>query len=66
MAEWVDVDDPNYYKITVFDDGNSRFKEYENKWFIVSQWAGKVRLININKKTEIRSICGWKLIEDEN
>lgn len=66
MPEWVDVHDPNYYKITVFDDGNKRFSNLENKWFIVSQWVGKVRVINVNNKTEIRSISRWKLIEDEN
>ncbi len=65
MPEWVDVDDPNYYKITVFDDGNKRFSNLENKWFIVSQWVGKVRVINVNNKTEIRSISRWKLREDE-
>mgnify|MGYP001247625934 FL=1 len=65
MPEWVDVHDPNYYKITVFDDGNKRFSTLENKWFIVSQWVGKVRVINVNNKTEIRSISRWKLREDE-
>ena len=66
MPDWIDVEDPNCYKITVFDDGNCRFKNYENKWFIVGQWVGKVRLKNINKQTEIRSISRWKIIEDEN
>jgi hypothetical protein len=66
MTEWEDVDDPTCYKINVFDDGNYRFKKYENKWFIISKWIGKVHLINIDKKTEIRSISRWKLIEDEN
>tara|TARA_B100001057_G_C22309393_1_gene741448 strand:+ start:288 stop:488 length:201 start_codon:yes stop_codon:yes gene_type:complete len=66
MPEWIEVDDPNCYKIIVFDDGNQRYQKYENKWFITSKWVGKVRLINIDKQTEIRSISSWKLREDEN
>ena len=30
MTEWEDVDDPTCYKIIVFDDGNNRYKKYEN------------------------------------
>ena len=66
MTDWEDVDDPTCYKIIVFDDGNNRYQKYENKWFIISKWIGKVHLINIDKQTEIRSISRWKLIEDEN
>ena len=66
MTEWENVNDPTCYKIIVFDDGNNRYQKYENKWFIISKWIGKVHLINIDEKTEIRSISRWKLIEDEN
>ena len=66
MTEWEDVDDPTCYKINVFDDGNIRYQKYENKWFIISKWIGKVHLINIDKNTEIRSISRWKITEDEN
>lgn len=63
---WIDVDDPTCYKIHVFDDGNERYQRYENKWFIIKKWGkGKVYLLNIDKKTEIRSISEWKVMKDE-
>ena len=44
MTQWIHVDDETCYKIYVFDDGNQRYKQYTNKWFIVGSWGkGKVR-----------------------
>ena len=66
MTQWIHVDDETCYKIDVFDDGNQRYKQYTNKWFIVGSWGkGKVRLLNIDNTTEIRSISRWKLVECE-
>tara|TARA_B100000963_G_scaffold356346_2_gene376282 strand:+ start:3423 stop:3623 length:201 start_codon:yes stop_codon:yes gene_type:complete len=62
MSNWV-ICEPNYnkaIKVTVFDDGNTEYKKYTNKWFIISTWRGKVKLINIDNTTIINSISEWK------
>lgn len=55
---------PNYnqpIRITLFDDGNVSYKNYENRWFICGKWRGKVKLINIDNTTIINSISEWKI-----
>ena len=59
----MDCFQPDYTKpvqITLFDDGNSNYKNYINQWFICGIWRGKVKLINIDKTTIINSISQWK------
>tara|TARA_Y100000991_G_C21892190_1_gene314275 strand:+ start:415 stop:618 length:204 start_codon:yes stop_codon:yes gene_type:complete len=56
--------DVNYnkpYYIHKFDDGNEKYNQYENVWYICGLWRGKVKLINIDKKTIIKSISKWKI-----
>ena len=53
-----------YYKITVYDDGNQRFHYLQNKWEIVAKshyYPGKLSIQNIDGKTKIMSISEWKL-----
>ena len=51
-------------KINVFDDGNSEYKRYENRWNITgSKFHGsKVELTNVvEKEIKINSISAWKV-----
>ena len=51
-------------KITVFDDGNDVYKQYENRWDITgSKFHGsKVELTNVvEKEIKINSISAWKV-----
>lgn len=51
-------------KINVFDDGNSEYKRYENRWYITgSKFHGsKVELTNVvEKDIKINSISAWKV-----
>ena len=50
------------YYIFKFDDGIERYIDYENIWYIIGYWKGKVKLLNVDKVTEINSISRWKLI----
>tara|TARA_Y100001935_G_scaffold242388_1_gene232748 strand:+ start:1006 stop:1206 length:201 start_codon:yes stop_codon:yes gene_type:complete len=55
---------PQLFEIIVFDDGNQRFKNYDNKWIIIgSRFNGqKIALKNISDKSIIiRSISSWKI-----
>ena len=57
------------YMISVFDDGNGKYEQLENKWFITGNPVpGKVSLLHKNSSTSIKSISAWKvqLIEKEN
>ena len=50
------------YKINIFDDGNEKYKQYQNIWEIYSVWKGKVSLINKkNNDIKITSISSWKI-----
>jgi len=49
-------------RIFVFDDGNKEYEAYENIWYMIGTWKGKVKLLNIDMKTEINSISKWKTI----
>jgi hypothetical protein len=46
-----------YTKIKVFDDGNKKYKNYENKWLVLKKIGGKLLLKNGLK---IISISTWK------
>ena len=62
MSNWI-ITEPNYdkaLKVTVFDDGNTKYKNFINSWFVIGTWRGKVKLINIDKTTIINSISEWK------
>jgi hypothetical protein len=57
------------YMISVFDDGNQKYKELENKWIITGNPRhGKVTLLHNNSSLVIKSISAWKIqiIEDHN
>ena len=50
-------------KITVFDDGNQKYKHFENEWIITDTMFNysKYKLQNIkNKNVIINSISAWK------
>ena len=49
-------------QINVFDDGNEKYKELDNIWYIFGECGGKVALCNaINPTTILRSISLWKI-----
>ena len=49
-------------QIKVFDDGNEKYKELDNIWYIFGECGGKVALCNaINPTTILRSISLWKI-----
>lgn len=51
-------------EIRTYDDGNQRFKHYENKWKIIDKMynGGKLKLMNCNKNDIfINSISTWKV-----
>ena len=50
-------------KITVFDDGNQKYKNIKNQWYILDTMYNydKLKLQNINDKNIIiNSISSWK------
>ena len=50
-------------KITVFDDGNQKYKNIENQWYIIDTMYNydKLKLQNVNDKNiMINSISSWK------
>ena len=67
MTDWklYDPDYTNPMTVNLFDDGISNYKDYENIWYVCGDWKGKIRLINIDKKTLISSISTWKVREYE-
>ena len=60
--DWIFFTEPKtIVSINTFDDGNQRYQDYTNSWFIIGEWRGKVGLLNIsNPSIEISSISGWK------
>ena len=56
---------PNFecpVQIKVFDDGNEKYKQLDNIWYIFGECGGKVALCNsVNATTIIRSISLWKI-----
>ena len=54
----------DYYELRVFDDGNDKFKVYENVWVQYDFYLGKISLQNVkNPKIQIKSISAWKCIK---
>jgi len=52
------------YEIMNFDDGNSRYQNYINRWYIYGIWRGKVALINAqDQNIRVYSISKWKLLD---
>lgn len=52
------------YEICVYDDGNEKYKHYENEWLVVDRWRGKYSLVNkVNDTIKINSISMWKVIK---
>jgi hypothetical protein len=51
------------YKINTFDDGNEKYKEYLNEWYVLYTQNGKYMLKNIKNGLIINSISSWKVIE---
>ena len=50
------------YTISVYDDGNKVYEQYDNKWLINGKWLGKRALVNVqNPSIKIMSISKWKL-----
>lgn len=50
------------YEINTFDDGNQKYKDNINKWYIFGQWRGKCALVNYeNPLIKISSISNWKI-----
>ena len=63
MDEWIyfEPDHTNTYIINTFDDGNQRFQQYPNSWFLYGKWKGKVALVNTKyPSVRIESISEWK------
>ena len=53
-------------QIQVFDDGNNKYKNYENKWIIIEKMfgGGKLKLKNEgNPNIIIPSISAWKTVK---
>ena len=63
MDEWklYEPDYSNPLRIQLFDDGLDIYKNYKNIWYIYGNWRGKIRLINLDKKTKISTISAWKV-----
>ena len=52
------------YEIINFDDGNSRYQNYINRWYIYGTWRGKVAVINAqDQNIRVYSISKWKLLD---
>ena len=65
MDEWFyfEPDHTHSYTINTFDDGNERFRQYPNSWFLYGEWRGKIALVNaLNPKIRIESISEWKTL----
>lgn len=65
-SEWISIE-PNpleIYKITIYDDGNKQYENYENRWLVFGEWRGKYALVNEqNYNIKINSISQWKVIK---
>ena len=51
-------------EICVFDDGNEKYENVDNKWIIVDRMfeGDKLKLVNVgNKNIVINSISAWKV-----
>jgi len=56
---------PDYekiYKISCFDDGMDKYKDYPNEWIVFGKWKGKTALVNaVFNNLIIDSISTWKI-----
>ena len=56
---------PDYekiYKISCFDDGREKYKDYPNEWIVFGKWRGKTALVNaVFNNIIIDPISRWKL-----
>ena len=64
-ADWLrvtpDIDNP--IQIRVFDDGNEKYKRYDNCWITFGKWKGKLALFNgFDENIIIDSISEWKIM----
>ncbi len=63
--DWLRVtpDHNNTIQIQVFDDGNEKYKQYENSWILFGTWKGKIALFNaLDENVIIQSISEWKTV----
>ena len=59
---YVTPDFTNPVKIRIFDDGNKKYNQYDNSWFIFGRRQGKVAIFNeFDQKITIMSISEWKV-----
>lgn len=49
------------YMIQVFDDGNEKYKKFNNKWYNIGNYKDKISLVNADEKKIIYSISKWKV-----
>ena len=50
------------FQIRIFDDGNEKYKQYDNNWVIFGRWKDKVALFNeFDQNITIMSISKWKV-----
>jgi len=62
-TDWLRVapDHNNLIQIQTFDDGNEKYKQYDNCWIVFGTWKGKVALYNgYDENVIIQSISAWK------
>ena len=46
----------------MFDDGNEKYENYDNRWKRYGYWKEKWALINVqNKEIRVGSISSWKV-----
>lgn len=65
MDEWIyfEPDQTTIYSINTFDDGNQRFQQYPNSWFLYGKWRGKIALVNSkHPSVRVESISEWKTL----
>ena len=62
-TDWTRVvpDTKNIIHLHIFDDGNEKYKQYENSWILFGTWKGKIALFNaFDDNVIIQSISEWK------
>jgi hypothetical protein len=59
---YVTPDLTNPVQIRTFDDGNEKYKQYDNSWIVFGKWNGKLAIFNeFDQNITIMSISAWKL-----
>lgn len=57
----VNPDTNTILHIRTFDDGNEKYKRYENEWILFGKWKGKIAVFNaFDANVIINSISEWK------